>query len=67
MGCLGKPKKFGGLGFIDTKAMNTPLLCKWIYRLESGEESMYMSLLTKKYLRGKGFSQSNNSGGSQFW
>jgi len=28
---LDKPKDFGGLGFIDTRAMNTFLLCKWIY------------------------------------
>jgi hypothetical protein len=30
---LDKPKEFGGLGFIDTRAMNTTLLCKWIFRL----------------------------------
>jgi hypothetical protein len=64
---LDKPKEFGGLGFIDTRAMNTTLLCKWIFRLESGENSMCMNLLRRKYLRGLGFCQSKSAGSSQFW
>ena len=52
---LDKPKEFGSLGFIDTRAMNTALLCKWIFRPESGEESMCMNLLRRKYLRGADF------------
>jgi hypothetical protein len=31
---LAKPKDFGGLGFIDTRLMNTYLLSKWIIKLE---------------------------------
>lgn len=61
-----KPKEFGYLGFIDTRAMNTVLLCKWIFRLESGEESMCMNLLRRKYLRGAGFCQNKGAGSSQF-
>lgn len=57
---LDKPKEFGGLGFIDTRAMNITLLCKWIFRLESGENSLCMNLLRRKYLRGKGFSMRSN-------
>jgi len=64
---LDKPKEFGGLGFIDTKAMNTTLLCNWIFILESGENSMCMNLLRRKYLRGLGFCQSKSAGSSQFW
>jgi hypothetical protein len=64
---LDKPKDFGGLGFIDTRAMNTALLCKWIFRLESGEDSLCMNLLRRKYLKGGGFCQSKSAGSSQFW
>lgn len=64
---LDKPKEFGDLGFIDTSAMNMALLCKWIFRLESGEDSLCMNLLRRKYPRGTGFSQSNSRRGSQFW
>lgn len=64
---MDKPKEFGGLGFIDTRAMYSALLCKWIYRLESGEDSLCINLLWRKYLRGKGFSQSTSRGSSQFW
>jgi hypothetical protein len=66
-GALDKPKEFGGLGFIDTRAMNTALLCKWIFRFESGDESMCMKLLRRKYLRNLGFCQSKERGSSQFW
>jgi len=39
---LDKPKEFRGPGFIDTRAMNFALLCKWIYRIESGgKQFMY--------------------------
>lgn len=64
---LDKPKEFGGLGFIDTRAMNAALLCKWIFRLESGEDSSCMNSLRRKYLRGRDFRQNNSRGGSQFW
>jgi hypothetical protein len=64
---LDKPKEFGGLGFIDTRVMNIALLCKWIFRLESGEDSLCMNLLRRKYLKGKGFYQSRKAGSSQFW
>lgn len=39
-GALAKPKEFGGLGFIDTRAMNAALLCKRIFRLDSADDSM---------------------------
>jgi hypothetical protein len=39
-GALAKPKEFGGLGFIDTRAMNAAVLCKWIFRLDSADDSM---------------------------
>jgi len=64
---LDKPKEFRGPGFIDTRAMNFALLCKWIYRIESGENSLCINLLRRKYLRGKGFCQSSSRGSSQFW
>jgi len=50
---LAVPKEFGGLGFIDTRAMNTSLLAKWIFKLESGEKSLALEVLRKKYLNDK--------------
>jgi hypothetical protein len=32
---LAVPRDSGGLGFIETRVMNTALLSKWIFRLES--------------------------------
>jgi len=46
-GALAKPKEFGGLGLIDTRAMNAALLCKWIFSLDSGDDSMWMRLLSQ--------------------
>lgn len=55
---LDKPKDFECLGFIDTRAMNSAMLCKWMLRLESREDNLNMNLLRKKYLKGKDFYQS---------
>lgn len=46
---LQRPKKFGGLGFLDVRAMNVCLMVKWIDRLETGDSSLCCSLLRKKY------------------
>jgi hypothetical protein len=64
---LASPKEFGGLGFIDTRAMNTALLAKWIFKLDRGENSMAIEVLRKKYLGDKSFCQTNKRGCSQFW
>ena len=63
---MATPKDFGGLGFIDTRAMNTVLLAKWIYKLDRGEESMALQVLRRKYLRGQSFCQIRDKRGSQF-
>lgn len=56
------------LGFINTRIMNVVLLCKWIFKLESGVEDPCCDLLRKKYMsNGGGFYQSRTEGGSQFW
>jgi hypothetical protein len=47
---LAPPREFGGLGFVDTRAMNIVLLAKWIYKLDKGNESMALNVLRKKYL-----------------
>ena len=33
---LARPKEFGGLVFLDIRAMNICLVAKWIDKLESG-------------------------------
>lgn len=50
---LAPPREFGGLGFVDTRAMNIVLLAKWIYKLDKGNESMALNVLRKKYLQGR--------------
>lgn len=47
---LGAPKEFGGLGFVDTRTMNTALLAKWLFKLDRGENSLALEVLRKKYL-----------------
>jgi len=64
---LAVPKEFDGLGFIGTRAMNTSLLAKWIFKLDSGEKSLALEVLRKKYLNDKSFCQSKQKGCSQFW
>ncbi|KAG8072286.1 hypothetical protein GUJ93_ZPchr0006g43351 [Zizania palustris] len=61
------PKDYGGLGFMDIRAMNTALLCKWIYHLEAGNKGICYTLLRNKYCGVEGFFQSSPGGGSFFW
>ena len=63
---LNRPKEFGGLGFLDVRAMNTCLLAKWIDRLERGAISLCYELLRKKYLGDNWIFQIKNKRGSQF-
>ena len=46
--CL--PKEFGGLDFLDTRAMNTALLAR-LYRVESGDDSLRIRLKEKNIWR----------------
>jgi hypothetical protein len=64
---LASPKEFGGLGFIDTRTMNTTLLAKWIYKLDRGENNLALEVLRRKYLGDNSFCQSRQRGSSQFW
>lgn len=42
---LASPKEFGGLGFVDTRAMNKALLAKWIYKLDRGDNTLALEVL----------------------
>ncbi|KAJ1276980.1 hypothetical protein BS78_05G258700 [Paspalum vaginatum] len=65
---LARPKQFGGMGFIDTRAMNKVLLVKWLVRLDSGESNICLDLLRRKYLGGNSVAQQKKRGNvSQFW
>jgi hypothetical protein len=64
---MASPKEFGGLGFIDTRAMNTVLLAKWIFKLDRGDNNLALEVLRKKYLKDKSFCQVECRGSSQFW
>jgi len=41
---LNRHKEFGGLGFMDIRAMNVCLLVKWIDKLEKGDDGLCCSL-----------------------
>jgi hypothetical protein len=43
-----KPKKKRGLGVKDLRKMNISLLCKWWWKLESGE-GLWQEIVRKKY------------------
>ena len=62
-----KPKQFGGLGFVDTRARNIALLTKWFMKLEQGDQDLSCQVLRRKYLGLGSFFQSDAAGGSQFW
>ena len=64
---LARPKDFGGLGFMDVRAMNTCLVGKWIDKLEKGTSNVCCDLLRKKYLGDKSIFQIKRKTGSQFW
>jgi hypothetical protein len=64
---LASPKEFGGLGFLDTRAMNTALLTKWIFKLDRGDKNLALEVLRRKYLGDNSFCQNKQRGCSQFW
>ena len=54
---MSRPKEFGGLGYLDVRAVNICLLVKWIDKLEHDDPSLCCSLLKKKYLGDKSIFQ----------
>jgi hypothetical protein len=56
---LAAPKHFGGLGFVDTRSMNTVLLAKWIFKLDRGGNNMALEVVRRKYLEDKSFCSIN--------
>lgn len=61
-----RPKKFDGLGILNSKLMNVALLSKWWWRLAQNELGLWAQLLKAKYFpKGNPFTASPN--GSVFW
>jgi hypothetical protein len=46
---LGWPKEYCGVEFLETRVMNVALLTKRIYGTEKGEQSICISILSKKW------------------
>jgi hypothetical protein len=63
-----QPKCQGGLGVMNTKAMNIALMAKWIWRIysEQNPELLWLRLLKAKYKTKEIFS-TNPVGCSPFW
>lgn len=64
---LAFPKEFGGLGFTETRILNTALLAKQLFKIESPDKSLCVELLRKKYLHDGGMFQCSPDRASQFW
>lgn len=64
---LAFPKEFGGLGLTETRTLNAALLAKWIFKIESSDESLCVELLRRKYLIFGGVFQCSSKRVSQFW
>jgi hypothetical protein len=62
-----RPKQFGGLGIVNTQILNECLMTKWMWKLYHQKESLWVRLLTVKYMRGGDFFRSKEGQGSQFW
>jgi hypothetical protein len=52
---VGRPKKFGGLGIINTEILNNCLITKWIWKFYQQPHSLWARLLRAKYMRGDDF------------
>ncbi|KAG8085930.1 hypothetical protein GUJ93_ZPchr0010g11192 [Zizania palustris] len=55
------------MGFMDIRAMNQALLCKWVYNIEQGREGTCYSILRNKYNVSRGALQADMTKGSYFW
>ncbi|GJM99952.1 hypothetical protein PR202_ga17095 [Eleusine coracana subsp. coracana] len=62
-----RPKKFGGLGIINTRIMNDCLLTKWIYKICRDCQDTWCKLLKAEYMPDNDFFSSKVRGTSQFW
>ena len=60
------PKKFGGLGILNSKLMNVALLVKWIWKLSQNEQGLWADILRAKYFPDGNFLTSKAKG-SPFW
>jgi hypothetical protein len=59
-----RPKEFGGLEIINTQVFNECLLTKWIWKLYKQKNSLWVKLLTAKYMRHGNFFKTREGQGS---
>jgi hypothetical protein len=62
-----RSKQFGGLGIINTQILNECLMIKWIWKLYRQKGSLWVRLLTAKYMKDGDLFRSREGQGSQFW
>jgi hypothetical protein len=61
------PKSMGGLGIMDTKLMNVCLMAKWVWKIMSGAQGLWVDIIRGKYLNGRDIWVDSHPRGSQFW
>jgi hypothetical protein len=61
-----RPRKFRGLGIINTQIINECVMVKWIWKIYQQFDSLWARILRAKYMRHGDFLRSRGAGGSQF-
>jgi hypothetical protein len=62
-----RPKCFADLGLVNTQVFNECLIPKWIWKIYNKKGSLWVRLLTVKYMRRGDFYISRENNGSRFW
>jgi hypothetical protein len=62
-----RPKEFGGLGILNTRIFNECIITKWIWKIYTQHDRLWVRLLTAKYMKNGDFYDSRAENGSQFW
>lgn len=63
---IDKPKYQGGLGVMSSKRMHIAIVSKWLWRIDTGDGSLWLHIIRNKYLRGQPLAFAPSVGGSQF-
>jgi hypothetical protein len=62
-----RPKDFGGLRLVNTQIFNECIITNWIWKIYHQKDSLWVRLLSAKYMRRGDFYKSKETNGSQFW
>jgi hypothetical protein len=61
-----RPRKFGGLGIINTQIINECMMVKWTWKIYQQSDSLWARILRAKYMRHGDFFRCTGAGRFQF-